>query len=84
MKKTIILILISKRTEAAVAVQDVLTKHGCFIKTRLGIHEDVENRCSENGLIILELVGEDNEKQMIFNELEKIEGVNVKIVDLEI
>lgn len=56
--KTILLILIGQRKQAAVQVQNVLTGWGCMIKTRLGIHDGVMENCSEHGLLILELAGE--------------------------
>lgn len=62
--KTILLILIGKRKDAAVKVQQILTAWGCNIKTRLGIHDGVLENCSDTGLLILELVGkkEDNKE----------------------
>jgi len=57
MSKTILAVLISKRKNAAINVQKILTGWGCIIKTRLGIHDGVLENCSEEGLVILELVG---------------------------
>ncbi len=42
MKKTVMVVLISHRHDAAAKVQAVLTGWGCMIKTRLGIHEGVQ------------------------------------------
>lgn len=84
MKKTVILVLVSNRTETATEVQKHLTKHGCYIKTRLGLHEGVENKCSESGLIILEVIGEDEQKKKMHNELNNIDGVHAEIVELEV
>jgi len=55
--KTILLILVGKRKDSAVKVQQILTAWGCNIKTRLGIHDGVLENCSDTGLLILELVG---------------------------
>lgn len=84
MKKTILIILIGKRKEAAINVQKVLTAWGCLIKTRLGIHDGVLDDCSERGLLILELVGDDEKKQELARKLSVINGVSSKLVDLEI
>ncbi|MFZ4741655.1 MAG: hypothetical protein ACOYLE_10880 [Bacteroidales bacterium] len=79
MKKIVILGLhITDRVKEAIRVQDVLTKFGCSIKTRLGLHEVQENFCSSNGLIILELTGNAEEMVKLENELLKIEGLEVQ------
>lgn len=84
MKKCIILILISNRTDSSIKVQDALTEYGCNIRTRLGLHQGVENTCSESGLIVLEMADNKTENEKLFNALDKINGVHVKIVDLEV
>jgi hypothetical protein len=55
MKKSTLLILIGKRNEDAIKVQQILPAWGCIIKTRLGIHDGVLGNCSDEGLLILEL-----------------------------
>jgi hypothetical protein len=82
MKKSILLILMNTRTKEAVKVQQVLTGWGCMIKTRLGIHDGVLDNCSDSGLIILELVGEDNKKKELARKLAVLPGVSSKLVDL--
>ncbi len=84
MKKTILLILIGKRKEEAVKVQQILTGWGCMIKTRLGIHDGVLDNCSDSGLVILELVGTDEQKQELARKLSVLPGVTSKLVDLEL
>ena len=64
MNRTVLLILIESRMQAAVKVQEVLTKFGCLIKTRLGLHDVGPNICAETGLIFLELFGEKNENNV--------------------
>jgi hypothetical protein len=82
--KTILTVLISKRKDAAVNVQKILTGWGCIIKTRLGIHDGVMENCSEEGLLILELVGKDKEKKELTRKLSLLKGVAVKSIDLEV
>ena len=78
------IILMRKRRDTAVAVQRILTEHGCMIKTRLGIHDGVADKCSDTGLIILEMVGEEQEKQALDQELSALEEITVKRVDLSV
>ena len=82
MKKSILLILMNTRSKEAVKVQQVLTGWGCMIKTRLGIHDGVLDNCSDSGLIILELVGEDDKKKELSRKLAVLPGVSSQLVDL--
>jgi hypothetical protein len=77
-KKIILGIHLSERVKDAIQTQDVLTKYGCSIKTRLGLHEVSEEFCSPCGVILLELAGDINECEKLENELKKIEGTDVK------
>ena len=78
MKTTIMALTIDPRTAHAPEVQTILTKHGCIIKTRIGLHEVQEDSCSERGLILLHVNSDLNEVQELENELKNIEGINVK------
>lgn len=84
MKRTVLLILISKRKEAAETVQKILTGWGCFIKTRLGIHDGVLDSCSESGLIFLELTGDSETHSEIARKLNLVKGVDAKLVFMEV
>ncbi len=84
MKKSVLLILIGKRKEAAVKVQQILTGWGCIIKTRLGIHDGVLDNCSDEGLLILELFGSDEQKGELARKVELLDGVSSKLVELEL
>jgi len=79
MNKIVILGLqITDRVKEAIIVQDILTKFGCSIKTRLGLNESESESCSSNGLILLELTGNSDEMIKLENELMKIEGLKVQ------
>jgi len=84
MGKTILLILIGKRKDSAVKVQQILTAWGCLIKTRLGIHDGILDNCSDEGLVICELVGSQEQKDELARKLSVIPEVNSKLVDLHL
>jgi hypothetical protein len=82
MTKTVVLIMVGNRKESAARVQQILTGWGCMIKTRLGIHEGVLENCTETGLIILEVVGDEDRKAELERKLGVIPGVAAKRIDL--
>jgi hypothetical protein len=84
MKKSVLLILIGQRKEEAVKVQQILTAWGCLIKTRLGIHDGVLDNCSDQGLLILELYGKDEDKEELTRKISVLPGVSSKLVELEV
>lgn len=84
MGKTILLILVGKRKETAVKVQQILTGWGCIIKTRLGIHDGVLENCSDKGLIILELLGTDEQKNELARKVAVIPDVSSQLVSLNL
>ena len=69
---------ITDRVQEVSEVQAILTKFGCTIKTRLGLHEVKDDFCARSGLIILELTGSQEEFIKLENELLKINGLEVK------
>ncbi len=76
-------VLVTNRLVEATKAQEILTKYGCNIKTRLGLHETSETFCSRTGLLILELVGEKSIWDSLENELNAIEGISVKHMDFK-
>ncbi len=77
--KTVILgISIFDRTQEAGHVQTLLTRYGCSIRTRLGLHEVNDSYCSKSGLIILELFGDDKEQERLEQKLTVIPGVELQ------
>jgi len=71
---------ITDRIKHASQVQEQLTQYGCNIKTRLGLHEADANYCSPNGMIILEMVGDETLIGELHEGLNGIEGVEAKKV----
>ncbi len=84
MERTILVILIDKRKEAAVTAQKILTEWGCLIKTRLGLHDGVLDKCSNSGLIICEMVGEKEKIKEMTRKLNLLDGVTAKLTDLSL
>jgi hypothetical protein len=78
----IMAVIIDQRNNTAPQVQEVLTKYGCLISTRLGLHQ--VRGCSDNGLIILHLAGSDTDIQRLEKELEGIDGVRVKMMNIDL
>lgn len=77
MEMNVMGIVINLRTAHAPKVQEILTKYGCIIKTRLGLHETDENSCSEQGVLLLQLMGDDEEINKLKEELLAVNGVRV-------
>ena len=84
MKKTILLLLMGNRTETAVEVQKILTEMGCFIKTRLGIHDGTPDSCTNTGLLILELLGGEDKNDELVEKLAAVDQVKVKLVEMSL
>ena len=84
MVKTVIVSLLSKRKRTALEFQRALTDLGCIIKTRIGIHDGVLDKCSDVGLVILEVVGSTKEKKALVSRLKAIHGVKVKAIDMRL
>lgn len=84
MNKRIILIMIALRSKAAIEVQEILTTYGCLIKTRLGIHDHESNKCTESGMIIIEIIGDVSKGNELVAKLEALEEVSVKDVELSL
>ncbi|MEJ6951398.1 hypothetical protein [Natronospora cellulosivora (SeqCode)] len=73
---TVMAVLIDKRTDAAPKVQEILTKHGCIIASRIGLHQTGE--CAEEGLIILHLFGSEEDNKKLEDELNSVHRVKVE------
>lgn len=77
--RTILGIQVGDREHEALKVQELLTKHGCIIKTRLGLHEASTSQCSSKGLILLEFLPDtEDEILSMEKELSSLESVVVR------
>jgi len=72
---------ITGRNANATLVQEILTKYGCNIKTRVGFHETGEDHCSTDGILVLQLSGSELEIKGLYNELNALVGVTAKEID---
>ena len=77
----IMTILMNNRRSNSSKLQALLTSSGCIIQTRLGLHEAKES-CSEEGLIILQLVGSKDEVATLECELNSLEGIKAKNLEI--
>lgn len=86
MAKIILGLKVDNRHEDAPKVQEVLTDYGCVIKTRLGLHSATDDRnvCSEDGLILLELIrNAEKEVAELEGKLKDIGAVHVEKMEFE-
>jgi hypothetical protein len=74
---TIIGLKLDNRVQTAIDLQKILTHFGCSIKTRLGLHTVSEDVCASSGLIILEVINDD-EALNLKNELLEISGIELQ------
>lgn len=74
---TIIGIKTTDRIENAVLIQSVLTKFGCFIKTRIGLHDKIDGLCSPKGVILLEVIDDAQAKELL-STLCEIDGIELQ------
>ena len=82
MARVIMGISIQRRSEAAKDVQDALTECGCFIRTRLGLHQASDEHCGEDGLIVLEFIPGASEHALeLKRKLSGIPSVSVKTME---
>jgi hypothetical protein len=80
--RVIVGIQINHRGIEATGVQQLLTKYGCIIKTRLGLHE-AGSDCSDEGLILLEMLERKDQAaiEYFMEEMMAVEGITVKRMD---
>lgn len=74
---TIMGVRLGSRNNTATEFQSVLTKFGCAIKTRIGLHEASENVCAPHGIVILEIV-DDSQVEELKNALLSIQETEVQ------
>jgi hypothetical protein len=79
MMYTVVGIHVPNRFKQASEVQKVLTEYGCSIRTRVGLHEVDKDHCATNGLLLLEMYGEENKLKEMMEKLNTIDrGIEVQ------
>jgi len=76
-KHIIIGVHITNRLKEVKDVQALLTEYGCNVKTRLGLHE-VDKCDSPEGVLLLEMYGEESVCLELADKLNEIEGVETQ------
>ena len=71
-------IYVNDRVKEVARIQPILTKYGCSIRTRLGLHTIDNNYAEDTGLILLELTGDSEECLRLENELLLINELDVQ------
>lgn len=78
----VVLIKIDHRSSEAAKVQSILTQYGCNIKVRLGLHEVSKEFCANDGLVVLELDGKQEEISAMLSELNKVDYVQAQLIEM--
>ncbi len=78
---TILGIKLSNRTATSPEFQNIISEYGCIIKTRIGLHSTCSSVCANYGIILLEIVDDENISQLK-KDLLKIEGVTLDSMSL--
>ena len=71
-------VMINEPTKDASLIQNILSKYGCCIRTRLGLHDIDEGYATDTGLMLLELTGDLQECQRLENELLALDGIEIQ------
>lgn len=70
------------RVENAAKVQEVLTKYGCIIGARLGLHDTSKDNCANFGIIILHCCGAEDDIKGLVADLNSVAGICAKSMSL--
>ena len=79
----ILAVLQENRVETATKVQEILTRFGCNIRLRLGLHDAGVGSCSNSGLMLLQICGEQKEADALLAELKIVPHVKAKLMSLD-
>ncbi len=81
MKHAVFGVHVTSRVENVPAVQAVLSKYGCNIRMRLGLHDADGTSCSPSGLLLIDAFGPEVEE--FYEELGRLQGVDLQRMDFE-
>ncbi len=80
----IVVLLIGKRVDSAVKVQETLTEHGDIIRTRLGLNREPGSNEPGSGFIFLELCGAEEQMKKLCDDLNAINSVKAECIKLDL
>lgn len=70
---TIIGVKLENRVLNSLDFQKVVTEFGCQVKTRIGLHQADDTKCSPDGIVLLEVIGETSEFENKLSKFGKVE-----------
>lgn len=79
----IMIIRMQQRKDTAVKVQQTLTEFGCSISVRLGLHDEAGDACSDSGVVILRLCGDQKDHVALEEALNAIDGIRAKAINID-
>lgn len=80
---TILGLKTENRFKSSECIQKILTDYGCFVRTRLGLHDIGEGICPKYALMILEIPN-DEKAVNIANQLLNIDGIEIQRMQFDI
>ncbi len=81
-KHVVVGLHLTDRFQQATRVQSLLTEYGHQIKTRIGLHR-TEELGTPQGVILLEIVGDDAGRVALVEKLREVPGVEVQEIVFE-
>jgi hypothetical protein len=75
-------ISVSHRRDVSAQIQDILTNNGCKIHARLGLPLQDFNSCSDQGLILIQLICTEEEARKVLTEVNQIDDVKADLMVL--
>ena len=69
------------RISTSPVFQDVISKFGCMIKSRIGLHSNCSNVCQSHGIILLEIV-DGSDVVGLKKALADIDGITLDSMEL--
>ena len=79
----ILAVHVTNRLKQAGRVQEILTRYGKHIKTRIGLHEANGRATSPSGLMILEFIGSVKRMTAAQTDLNAVPGVEARNIVFE-
>jgi hypothetical protein len=77
-KHRILGVHVTDRVKRSGDVQAIFSEYGANIRTRLGLHDVHEGYCAPNGLILVEVIGDDQVFAELRDKLNAVAGIEVQ------